>query len=109
MKKISFVILLFITATSNAQETFHPVVKVEFEKVVYVRQQYKELNPEWYEQFKNQFPEQSVNYYEFIGDTAKSLFKETKEANVNARSWYQPIADKNVVYNDYANGKTINF
>jgi GLPGLI family protein len=91
----------------TTQETFHSAVKIEFEKVVYVRQQYKELSPEWYEMAKNQLPEQSVNYYQFIGDTEKSLFKETKEAPVNPRSWYQPVADKNVVYNDFKSGKTI--
>jgi GLPGLI family protein len=100
-------ILILSSMAGTTQETFHSAVKIEFEKVVYVRQQYKELSPEWYEMAKNQLPEQSVNYYQFIGDTEKSLFKETKEAPVNPRSWYQPVADKNVVYNDFKSGKTI--
>lgn len=98
---------MIVALQAQAQVNFHNAVKIEFEKVVYVKQQFKELNPEWYEMAKNQLPDQSVNYYQFIGDVDKSLWKETKEAPVNPRSWWQPIADKNVVYNDYNTGKTI--
>jgi GLPGLI family protein len=107
MKSVLIGLIQLIGLELYAQETFHNAVKVEFEKVVYVRQQQKELNPERFDQFKNMYPEQIVNYYQFIGDTTKSLFKETKEAVVNPRSWYQPIADKNVVYNDFKTGRTI--
>lgn len=107
MKKIIAIVSLLFSINAFTQQTFHNAVRIEFEKVVYVRQQYKELSPEWYETFKNQMPEQAVNYYEFLGDTTRSVFRETKEAPSNPRSWYQPIADKNVVYNDYRTGKTI--
>ncbi|WP_121357070.1 GLPGLI family protein [Flavisolibacter nicotianae] len=107
MKKSFLLLVILFAVAARAQQVFHNTVKIEFEKVVYVRQQYKELSPEWYETFKNQMPEQAVNYYEFLGDTTRSVFRETKEAPVNPRSWYQPIADKNVVYNDYKAGKTI--
>lgn len=86
MKTFLFILACFFAFDSEAQQAFHNAVKIEFEKVVYVRQQFKELSPEWYETFKNQMPEQSVNYYEFTGDTTKSIFKETKEAPVNPRS-----------------------
>ena len=53
MKKILVAAILIMSGEAGkAQETFHNAVKVEFEKVVYVRQQQKELNPEWFEQFK---------------------------------------------------------
>jgi GLPGLI family protein len=108
MKKIFVAAIMMVCGLAGkTQETFHSAVKIEFEKVVYVRQQYKELSPEWYEMAKAQLPEQSVNYYQFIGDTTKSLWKESKEAPANPRSWYQPVADKNVVYNDFKTGKTI--
>lgn len=107
MKKIFFSLLLIGTIPSFAQTSFHPAVKVEFEKVVYSKQLYMELYQEWYEQFKAMIPDQVVSYYEFIGTTEKSLFRETKEAQLNPRSWYQPLADKNVVYNDFTTGKTI--
>jgi GLPGLI family protein len=107
MKILSLIAGLLLFATAKAQQTFHHTVKIEFEKVVYVRQQFKELNPEWYEMAKNQLPEQAVNYYQFTGDTYSSLFKEIRETPVKQGSWYQPIADKNIVYNDYRSGKTV--
>jgi GLPGLI family protein len=107
MKKILFSLLLLVSMQGFAQTSFHPEVKVEFEKVVYSKQLYMELYQEWYEQFKAMIPDQVVSYYEFIGTTEKSLFRETKEAQLNPRSWYQPLADKNVVFNDYTTGRTI--
>ena len=63
MKKIIAIVSLLFSINAFTQQTFHNAVRIEFEKVVYVRQQYKELSPEWYETFKNQMPEQAVNYY----------------------------------------------
>ncbi|NTS43856.1 GLPGLI family protein [Flavisolibacter sp. BT320] len=107
MKKIILGLLVMVSVQSFAQTRFHPEVKIEFEKTVYSKQLYMELYQEWYDQFKAMIPDQVVSYYEFIGTTEKSLFRETKEAQLNPRSWYQPLADKNVVYNDYTTGKTI--
>jgi GLPGLI family protein len=106
-KKFVTILLTTFVLAGGAQETFHSAVKIEFEKVIYVRQQYKELYSEWYDEFKDNIPEKVVNYYEFIGDTAKSIFRETKEAVVNPRMWYQQLADKNVVYNNYNTQQTI--
>jgi hypothetical protein len=47
MNKIIFFFACLLSLKASAQTTFHPAVKVEFEKVVYVRQQYKELFSEW--------------------------------------------------------------
>ena len=91
----------------SAQETFHSSVKIEYEKIVYSKQLYMELYKDWYESFKSLIPDQVINYYEFVGNTEKSLFKESKEAVLNPRSWYEAMADKNVVYNDYKAGRTI--
>ena len=107
MKKIVVSLLLMVSFKAFAQTNFHNAVKIEFEKVVYTKQLYMELYQEWYDQFKSMIPEQVVSYYEFVGNTEKSLFKESKEAKLNPRSWYQPIADKNVVYNDFVSGRTV--
>ena len=107
MAKLFFVIALLSSLTGFSQATFHPAVKIEFEKVVYVRQQYKEMFPEWYDNFKANIPEKVVNYYEFSGDTTRSLFRETKEAVLPANVWYEEVANKNVVYNNYSDGRTI--
>lgn len=107
MKRYWMILPAIFSLNAMAQETFHNAVKIEFEKVIYVRQQYKELYAEWYDQFKENIPEKAVNYYEFIGDTTKSLFREIKEAEINPGSWYQQLADKNVVFNNYTTQKTI--
>ena len=106
--KRNFIIslLCFVVAAGKAQ-TFQPQVKIEFEKVVYVRQHYKELFSEWYDQFKNMIPEKVVNQYEFVGDTTQSLFRESKEAVLPPNTWYEEVANKNVVYNNYADFKTV--
>ena len=108
MKKIflSPVLIFFVTVIC-AQTPFHSSVKIEFEKTVYVRQLYKALEPEWYERIKDRLPQTSITYYDFVGDTTKSLFKPGRETQYDPRSFYQGIADKNIVYNDYASGTTI--
>lgn len=106
MKIIFFFACVFSGRFAQAQ-TFHPQVRIEFEKVVYVRQQYKELFSEWYDQFKSMIPETVVNRYEFLGDTAQSLFHETKEAVLPPNTWYEEVANKNVVYNQYTTGRTV--
>lgn len=106
MKKIVFLLLALSSFAAEAQ-IFHPAVKIEFEKVVYVRQQIKEQESEWYEMIKDRLPDQAVSYYEFIGDTSQSLYRQTREVVVPAGKWYQPMGDNNVVFNNYTTGKTI--
>jgi GLPGLI family protein len=108
MKQLIFLLIAFISITSlSAQETFHPVVKIEFEKTVYVRQLYKEMEPDWYERIKDRLPEKAVNYFDFIGDTTHSVYKPGKEVAVDPRGFNMSIADKNVVYNNYQTKTTI--
>ncbi|RYF79132.1 MAG: GLPGLI family protein, partial [Chitinophagaceae bacterium] len=107
MKRILFFFSVIAAAVAQGQATFHPQVRIEFEKVVYVRQQYKELFPDWFEEFKNMIPEKVVNQYEFLGDTTQSLFREIKEAVLPANSWYEEVGNKNVVYNNYPAQRTI--
>jgi len=110
MKKILIGLLLFIfaiDAKSQSQPKFFGTVKIEFQKTVYARQLYKEMYERWYDMFKDRVPAQVVNYYDFIGDTTKSIFKPGKEAPFDPRSWYQSVADKNIIYTDYAADKII--
>lgn len=106
MKSILSVVLFFAAIQVQAQEVFRPTVRIEYEKVVYARQQYKELFSDWYEQFKQMIPEKVVNTYEFVGDTSHSLFRELKEAVLPANTWYEEVGHNNVVYNNYATGRT---
>lgn len=61
----------------------------------------------WYEQNKDRYPVSVLSYYDFIGDTTKSIYKPGKDVPVDPRMWWRPVADKNVVYNDYKNSTTV--
>jgi GLPGLI family protein len=108
-KNIITLLILFFSATCFSQERFFPAIRVEFEKTTAVRQLMKDLQEgsSWYEQNKERYPVSMVNYYEFTGDTSKSVYKPTKEAPIDPRVWYRPIGDKNTVYTDYHKGISI--
>ncbi|HEV8286003.1 MAG TPA: GLPGLI family protein [Chitinophagaceae bacterium] len=106
MKKIFICIALLIFFSQlQAQTNFFGTVKIEFQKTVYARQLYKEMFQQWYDMFKDRVPAQVVSYFDFIGDTAKSIFKPGKEAPFDPKSFYNAVADKNVVYTDYKSQK----
>src|SRR5689334_20748970 len=98
MKKISLFFFFFcLVLMTQAQTLFHSSVKVEFEKTVYVKQLFKAIEPEWYEMIKDRLPETSITYFDFIGDSTHSLYRPGRETQFDPRSWFQGIADKNVV------------
>ena len=106
IKKIILTICLGITLqTIDAQQRFFATLKVEFEKTTSVRQLMKDLQEgnNWYEQNKDRYPVSMVSYYDFTGDTSKSLYQPGKDVPVDPRVWYRPVGDKNVVYTDYRN------
>ena len=108
MKKIQLVITsIFVAKFLTAQTIFINTVKVEYEKTVYTRQLYKDLYPaQTYERFKSQIPETTISYFDYIGDTTKSIFKPGKETSYDPRGW-RIFANENVVYTDYQSQKTI--
>lgn len=93
----------------TAQDRFFATIKVEFEKTTSVRQLMKDLQEgnSWYEQFKDRYPVSVLSYYEFTGDTSRSVYQPIKEVPVDPRSFYRPIGDKNIVYTDYKKGISI--
>jgi GLPGLI family protein len=107
MKKTIFLFLVLISACAQAQTRFLGTVKIEFEKTVYTRQLMKALEPSWYERMKDRVPETTITYFDFTGDTARSLYKPGKEVAYDPRSFFQGLADKNVVYNDYRTKTTV--
>lgn len=108
MKKILLVSVVCLAAfAASSQTQFLNAVKIEFEKTVYVKQLYKSIEPEWYDMIKDRLPETSITYFDFVGDTTKSIYKPGREVPFDPRSFFQGIADKNVVYNDYKAQKTI--
>ncbi|MBK6827768.1 MAG: GLPGLI family protein [Chitinophagaceae bacterium] len=110
MKTVIIAVSLLLSSTSLlAQANFFSSIKVEYEKTTSVRQLMKDLqeNDSWYEQNKDRYPVSVLSYYEFTGDTARSIYKPGKEIPADPRLWWRPVADKNVVYNEYASGRTI--
>lgn len=93
----------------NAQAVFFPTIKVEFEKTTSVRQLMKEMQEgnSWFEQNKDRYPISMLNYYEFTGDTSKSIYKPGKEVPIDPKVWYRPVGDQNIVYTDYQKGISI--
>ena len=75
MKQIILIAFsFFLSITLYSQTIFHNTVKIEFEKTVYVRQLYKEVIPRWYETIKARLPETMITYFDFIGDSTKSIY-----------------------------------
>jgi|SRR5436190_5973132 len=107
MKRIQLIItFISITFALSAQTMFLNTVKIEYEKTVYMRQLYKQLyNPQTYEMIKNQLPETSLSYFDFVGDTTKSIFKPGRQTSYDPR--WRPFANENIVYTDYQTHKTI--
>lgn len=110
IKRITFLFPALLAALLlNAQARFFASIKVEYEKTTSVRQLMKDLmaGESWYEQNKDRYPVSVLSYHEFTGDTSRSVYKPGKDVPVDNRMWWRPMADKNVVYNDYKRGKTI--
>jgi GLPGLI family protein len=108
MKKTILAFLLFLSfGKLYAQPKFFSTVRIEYEKTTSVHAQYKDLDPEWFDRIKDRLPVSVITYHEFIGDTEKSIFRPGKETVIDNRSWYRPVADKNVVFTDYNKGITI--
>ena len=103
------VIICLAIQNVSGQTRFFSTIKVEFEKTTSVRQLMKDLQEgsSWYEQNKDRYPVSMLSYYDFTGDTTKSLYQPGKDAPVDPRSWYRPVGDKNVVYTDYKKGISI--
>jgi GLPGLI family protein len=107
MKKLLILVAIAFTFSANAQTRFFGTVKIEFEKTFSVLAAYKEMDPEWYDMIKNNMPKTWVTYHEFIGDSTRSLYRPGKETTLDSRSWFRPVADKNVVYTDFKTSKVV--
>lgn len=108
MKKY-FLVACSILAFSalHAQTQFFSKIRVEFEKTVNVHASYKNMDPEWYERIKERLPKEALTYHVFTGDSTRSLYRPGKESEIDPRTWFRPVADKNVVFTDFRTGKTI--
>ena len=103
---ILIIIVISVSLSAISQTKFYTAVKIEFERNTNPRKLMEEWNSgeDWFERFKENFPTSSLVYSEFTGDTAHSIYKPGKEIPVSGRNFYEPTADKNVIYTDYATG-----
>ena len=107
MKKAICLSFILFSLASYSQSRFLSTVKIEFEKTVYARQLMKAIEPQWYERVKDRVAETMLSYFDFIGDTTNSIYKPGKEVPYDPRSFFQGLADKNVVYNNYKTKTTV--
>ena len=108
MKKqlIILITLILFVRESYSQQTFINEVSIDYAKTVAVWPLMKEIEPDWFERGKDHMPKETISYFNFTGDTARSVYKRTKEADIGRGMWFGTFADENVVYNDYAKGVT---
>jgi len=108
-KIILSAIILFAIHLAQAQNQtqFFGKVKIEFEKTLNVHASYKSMDSRWYDMIKERLPKESITYHQFIGDSTRSIYKPSKEAEYDPRSWFRPVADKNIVFTDFKTGKAI--
>lgn len=105
MRKIFLLLLLAVSGKLMAQSPFFGTVKIEFQKTVYARQLYKEMFPEWYEMAKDRIPAQVITYHDFTGDTSRSIYKPGREVQMDSRTWFNSVADKNTIFTDFRTGR----
>jgi GLPGLI family protein len=105
-KKIIFLCLVLFGFMANSQQIFLEKVNIEYAKTVSVWPLMKEIEPEWFERSKDRMPKETISYFNFTGDGNKSLYKRIKEPEIPKGMWFQPFADNNIIFNDYAAGTT---
>lgn len=99
--------LILLTLASRAQQIFLDKVSIDYVKTVAVWPLMKEMEPEWFDRQKDHMPKEAISYFNFASEGGKSIYKRTKEPDIPRGMWFQPFADNNVVYNDYAAGTTV--
>jgi len=108
MKKFFFFLVFsFAVLQLKAQTNFYGSVQIEYEKTLSVHQLMKAIDPEWFEEGKDHMPVELKSYFTFTGDSLHSIYYQSKEAVVPNGMWFRPIADENVVYNDYRTSRTV--
>jgi len=109
MKKhfiIAFVTLLSAIVV-HSQENFIGQVSIEYAKTVAYWPLAKEMWPDWFDRQKDYMPKEVVSYFNFTGDSTRSVYKRTREPHIQAGLWAWLNGDENEVYNDYKSGTTI--
>ncbi len=108
MKRCFFFSAFFFSMfAARAQTQFFSTVKIEFEKTIAQHAMMKELSPEWFEMSKDNTPATSISYFDFISDSAHSIYKPGRDNGTTRRNWFTELGAKNVVYTDYQKNSSI--
>src|ERR1700750_1310201 len=104
-----FLTFYFLLFYAKAQTQFYSTVKIEFEKTTALQALYKEIadDASWFENVKDQIPKTSISYFDFIADSAHSVYKPGREVPTNTRTWFRPMANENKGYTDYQKNTSI--
>lgn len=106
MKYFFLLITICCFNAANAQTSFLSNVKVEYEKVVYVRQMIKELwGTDEFEKWGGNLPQTATYYYDFVGNEESSVYKMGKESEGMRGWWDNMFGSRNIVYSDFKNKK----
>lgn len=106
MKHLFLLLAACGSFTSHAQTSFLENVKVEYEKVVYVRQMLKELwGSDEFEKWGGNLPQTATYYYDFVGNQENAVYKVGKESNAMKGWWDNMFGSRNIVYSDFKNKK----
>jgi len=97
----------FSIAAAEAQTPFFSTVKIEYEKTIAQHAMMKELSPQWFEMAKDHTPTTSISYFDFISDSAHSIYKPGRDNGSTQRNWFTELGAKNVVYTDYQKNSSI--
>ena len=103
----TFTILLCFLLQAQTQTQFFSTVKIEFAKTTNVHAYYKELDEDFFNYVRDHWPKEVTTFYEFVGDSNRSVYKPGKEIAVDQNQDYRGVADKNVVYTDYVAGTSV--
>jgi len=105
MKGLFIAAALLIAYLPALKAQIFSTVKIEFEKTTAFHAYLKDLDENIYNQLRDQVPQNSVKYYDFIGDSTHSIYlrgnrKEKEDPSIN--SWL--VGDDKITFNDYKNG-----
>ena len=103
MKKIIFIIISFVSIQSLfAQTVFLSKGKIEFEKRTNV---WIDLKGSFGDDLKQSIPEYQTSYFDYTFDNDKAIYKPGRQVNNKANSFFNTLANDNVVYSDFTHDK----
>jgi GLPGLI family protein len=103
MKKILIAISFSFILKSGFCQQFITKGRIEFERKVNNYKQFEGEDNSWIEQIKKMVPQYTIDYFDFVFDGNRSIYKPGRESPTPRNAFMgTPPASENIVYNDYA-------